>query len=184
MAVTTPPRLTAEQFFDLPEQKHTELINGEIVVNAPSRRHQRIAGWLFYQLMHHAESKPGAGEAGYEVDIPIDDDNVFVPDVWWTTPEHTVPHDVLRAPGPPDLAIEVRSPSTWRYDIGLKLTRWEAAGLPELWLVDTEADTVIVLRRSAPTAGFDIALEVGPGDVLTTPLIPGFSLDITTLFDR
>ena len=176
--------MTASQFFDLPEQNHTELINGEIVVNAPGRRHQRIAVWILHQLMLHVDTHPGSGEAGIEVDIPIDDDNVFVPDVWWTTPEHTLAHDVLRAPGPPDLAIEIRSRSTWRYDVGLKLTRWEASGLPELWLVDTESNTVIVLRRSTPGAAFDVALEVGAGDALTTPLIPDFSLDVGVLFDR
>lgn len=184
MAVSSPTRITAEQFFHLPEQTHTELINGEIVVDAPSRRHQRITAWILHQFMLHVDAHPDAGEAGIEVDIPIDDDNVFVPDVWWTTPEHTLTHDVLRAPGPPDLAIEIRSPSTWRYDVGLKLTRWEAAGLPELWLVDTESNTVIVLRRSTTGAGFDVALEVGVADTLSTPLIPDFSLDVGVLFDR
>lgn len=184
MALVTTRRMTADEFFDLPEQKHTELINGEIVVNAPSRRHQRIAGWVFHQVMLHVDAHPGVGEPGLEVDIPINADNVFVPDVWWTTPEHTLARDVLRAPGPPDLAIEIRSPSTWRYDLGPKRARWEAAGLPELWLVDTESDTIIVLRRSTPSAGFDLSLEVGAGDVLTTPLIPGFALDVGVLFDR
>jgi len=184
MALVTTPRMTADEFYDLPEQSHTELINGEIVVNAPSRRHQRIAIWMLHQLMLHVDAHPAAGEPGIEVDIPIDDDNVFVPDLWWTTPEHTLAHDVLRAPGPPDLAIEIRSPSTWRYDIGVKRAKWEAAGLPELWLVDTVSDTIVVLRRSRPSAAFDLSLEVGAGDVLTTPLIPGFSLDIGVLVDR
>ncbi len=186
MALRTHRRLTADEFFALPgEQKHTELVDGEIVVNAPSRRHQRILGWIYFQLMKHLEVHPGAGEPGMEVDIPIDDDNVFLPDVWWTTPEHTLAHDVLRAPGPPDVAVEIRSPSTWRYDIGIKRNRWEAAGLAELWLVDTEADAITLLRRSSPSSSsFDVSLEIGRGDTLTSPLIPGFSLDITTLFDR
>lgn len=89
------------------------------------------------------------------------------------------------AAGPPDVAVEIRSPSTWRYDIGIKRTRWAAAGLAELWLVDTEADTITLLRRSSPSSSsFDVSLEIGRGDTLTSPLIPGFSLDITTLFDR
>ncbi len=180
----TTPHLTADQYFDLPEQTHTELINGEMVVNRPSLRHQRIVGWIHHQMMRHLDSHPGSGEPGIEIDIPIDEANVFAPDVWWTTPEHILPRDALRAAGPPDLAVEIRSPSTWRYDLGLKRALWEAAGLPELWLVDTEADTVIVLRRSTPDAGFDVALEVGRDDVLSTPLIPGFSLDVGVLFDR
>jgi hypothetical protein len=37
----------------------------------------------------------------------------------------------------PDLAVEVRSPSTWRYDVGKKKATYERGGLPELWPVDT-----------------------------------------------
>lgn len=185
MAVTVPTaRLTAEQFYDLPEQFHTQLIDGEIVVDMPSMRHQRIVIWLIYQLMTHIEAHPGAGEVGIEVNIPIDDNNVFGPDVWWTTPEHTAPRNAVRAAGPPDLAVEVRSPSTWRYDLGPKRSKWEAAGLPELWLVDTESNSIVVLRRSSPKSGFDVTLEVGTGDTLTSPLIPHFELDVGTLFDR
>ena len=62
----------------------------------------------------------------------------------------------------PDLAVEVRSPSTWRFDIGTKKRGYEAAGLGELWLVDTVGDRVIVHRRSHPDAvEFDVTFEVG-----------------------
>jgi hypothetical protein len=30
----------------------------------------------------------------------------------------------------------------------------------------------------------DLALEVGAGEELTTPLLPGFALDLAALFDR
>lgn len=183
MAVSSAARITAQQFFHLPEQTHTELINGEIVVDAPSLRHQRIITWLIHEFMSHLDAHPG-GEVGIEIGVHLDDDNVFLPDVWYTTAEHTLPKDAVRSSGPPDLVIEVRSPSTWRHDVGPKRSRWEAAGLPELWLVDTVADTVIVLRRSSDDAPFDIALELGVGEALTTPLVPGLVLDVRALFDR
>ena len=54
-----------------------------------------------------------------------------------------------RAPYPaPDLAVEVRSPSTWRFDIGRKKENYERYGVGELWLVDTAADVVFAFRRS------------------------------------
>ena len=60
----------------------------------------------------------------------------------------------------PDLAIEIRSPSTWRYDIGTKKSVYERDGLPELWLVDGDAASLLVFRRSTPRAAtFDVALE-------------------------
>lgn len=79
---------------------------------------------------------------------------------------------------------EVRSPSTWRYDIGVKRSRYES--LPEvgeLWLVDTPARAVIVCRRSAPdVAAFDVSLELSDTDELTSPLLPGFALRVAAVF--
>jgi len=85
----------------------------------------------------------------------------------------------------PDLAVEVRSPSTWRYDIGLKKGAYERHGLPELWLVDTDADAVLVFRRSEPTAPtFDVSLELAREDDLRSPLLSGFVLPVAALFPR
>jgi Uma2 family endonuclease len=81
----------------------------------------------------------------------------------------------------PDLAVEVRSESTWRYDIGVKKARYESAGVAELWLVDTRAPSVLVFRRSAPQApAFDLARARRAS--LASPLLPGLALDLTRLF--
>ena len=178
------PRLTVDEFFALPgEQRHTQLIDGEIVVNAPSRRHQRILLWLAYELETFRRTKPHLGSPGLEMDVPVGEFNVYLPDLWWSTPERQP--GPLRFDGMPDLAIEVRSPGTWRFDIGTKKDGYEAGGLPELWLVDTAAERVIVHRRSHPDAPtFDVRVELAPGDELTTPLLPGLALDVAELFDR
>jgi Uma2 family endonuclease len=76
----------------------------------------------------------------------------------------------------------VRSPSTWRYDIGAKKAAYERHGLHELWLVDTAADAVLVFRRSPESPTFDISLELTADDELASPLLPGFALSPRTLF--
>jgi Uma2 family endonuclease len=85
----------------------------------------------------------------------------------------------------PDIVIEVRSPSTWRYDIGPKRIAYEQAGVAELWFVDLESETVAVNRRSEPDAPkFDVLLELGRGSDLESPLLRGFSITIDELFDH
>ena len=85
----------------------------------------------------------------------------------------------------PDLVVEVRSPSTWRYDTTIKFRQYEDSGVAEVWLVDTAAQTVLVYRRSTPQcASFDVALEIGAGETLTSPLLEDFQLDVTELFSR
>ncbi len=190
MALTS-TRLTADEYFALPpttaspELRRTQLINGEIVVTEASVRHQRIAGEIFRLLTNWLIDHPGHGEAGIPVNVHLDDFNVFAPDVWWVPEVLRPARDADRIVGPPALAVEVRSPSTWRYDIGAKKRAYEHLGLAELWLVDTAADAVVVYRRSSPGApDFDVALELTTADALTTPLIPGFSIDLAGLFDR
>ncbi len=39
-------------------------------------------------------------------------------------------------------------------------------------------------RSSAAATELDVALELGGGELVTTPLLPGFSLDPEALFDR
>jgi hypothetical protein len=51
--------------------------------------------------------------------------------------------------------------------------------------VDDAADAVLVYRRSGPGARtFDVALELGRGDVLDSPQLPGFALSLDELFKR
>ncbi len=179
-------RLTAEQYFAIPvESPGMQLIDGEIVVTDPTFRHQRIAGEIYRLLSNWVEANPGHGEAGLGGNFHMDERNVFAPDVWWVPDDRRPGRTAGRYPGPPDLAVEVRSPSTWRYDVGTKKRTYEREGIVELWLVDTRADTVLVFRRSFRAAtGFDVALELEAGEVLSTPLLPGFGIDLAALFDR
>jgi Uma2 family endonuclease len=83
----------------------------------------------------------------------------------------------------PDLVVEIRSPSTWRCDIGVKKANYERHGARELWLVDTAADVVFVFRRSRARAPrFDVSVDLGAGETLTSPLLPGFALAVGEIF--
>jgi Uma2 family endonuclease len=120
----TDQRMTAEEFLELPldEYRFTQLIDVEIVVFEAILRHQRITGFIYRRLAEWTEAAPGRGEAGIPVEVVLDDRNVFSPDVWWLRETHKPDRDAKRLYEAPDLAIEVRSPSTWRYDIGPRRT--------------------------------------------------------------
>lgn len=177
-------KMTAEEFFATTDGlPRAQLIDGElIVVNSPAARHNRIIFDLVYSFGRHAASLSGAGELGAAADVPIDSANVYVPDLWWVPDDRRLADDESRFPAPPPLVVEVRSPSTWRFDVGTKLRHYESAGVAEVWLVDTAADVVLVFRRGGPdTVTFDIALELTADDTLSTPLIPGWDVDLGTL---
>lgn len=44
---------------------------------------------------------------------------------------------------------------------------------------------MLVYRRTEPAAAeFDEVLELGEGEALTSPLLPGLAIEIADLFDR
>jgi Uma2 family endonuclease len=179
-------RMTADEFLALPVPQRGRphnLIDGELVVNDPTWLHGSCQGRVFIAIQRWCQDSPDRGAAHVPVDVRLDDRNVFAPDVVHYRAGR-VPKRSDRPPYPmPDLAVEVRSPSTWRYDIGAKKAGYEHHGLPELWLVDTAADEVLVFRRSrAGAARFDVALELARGNELTSPRLPGFALPLDELF--
>ena len=130
---------TADDFLALGESdEHMELIEGQIVVQPrPTFGHQAITVNVAIALRRWTEEKPASGYANIRVDHRIDDRNVYGPDVWWVREESVPTNDAAYLIGPPDLAVEVRSASTWCHDVGSKKRVYERKGLPELWLIDT-----------------------------------------------
>jgi Uma2 family endonuclease len=184
--MATVQRMTAQEYLAIPyDGVRRQLVEGEVIIVAGARpTHQIILGDLFRALDAWARAAPGRGAVSLPLDVQIDERNVFGPDLMWY-PEGAAPARGDERPSPiPGIAVEVRSPSTWRYDIGAKKAAYERNGLPELWLVDTRASEVLIFRRSAPTRPtFDVALELEAQDTLESPQLPGFALSVGTLID-
>lgn len=182
-AVQVVQRMTADEYLALPHDGiPTWLVEGEVVVNEAAHPHQHLLLELAFALRAWSGAGRGRGLASLSLDSKLDERNVFGPDLLWYAEDRAK----LATKGPyplPDLAVEVRSPSTWRYDVGAKMLAYERAGLRELWLVDTVAQAILVYRRSGPTAGtFDVTLEFGIDDEITSPQLPGFALAVASLF--
>jgi Uma2 family endonuclease len=184
LVTVTAERLTLDEFLARDFPPRTQLVNGEVVMNQPRARHDRIAFHLARRLAEWTE-KGGSGEAAVNRAWTSTGPNYFVPDAWWVRADRITPGDTSLAQHYPDIVIEVRSPSTWRYDIGPKRSAYEQAGVAELWFIDVESETVVVNRRSKPdVAKFDVLLELERGSTLTSPLLRGFTITVDELFDR
>jgi Uma2 family endonuclease len=186
MSTMTATLLTADDYIATGDTRPrwTELINGEVVMNNPTVGHQVAVTFVHVELVLWTRGGPGRGTSPGQLDVKFDNGNVLAPDVLWVS-EGRLPHDAAYLDFAPELVVEVRSPSTWRYDTTVKFRIYEAAGVGEVWLVDTASKSVLVYRRSsASSPDFDIALELAEGEVLTSPLLEGFALNITTLFNQ
>lgn len=182
-AMAVAQRMTAQEYLATPDESvRSELVEGEVIVHGPNASHQHVVGELFFALRTWTAGAPHRGTAWWPLDVEIDERNVFSPDLLWYADGRSPLARVHRPYPVPDIAVEVRSPSTWRYDIGAKKAAYERSGLLELWLIDPTTCDVFVFRRSSPQAmSFDVALELGRDDTLSSPQLPGFALRLRTL---
>jgi Uma2 family endonuclease len=181
MSATT-ERMTVEQYYEITvegDRKH--LVDGAIVVNdEPTFAH----GQLQFRILL-ALGTWGQGVTVPPINVRLSDHDLYGPDVSWVRDPSPPLNERGDIAGVPDLCVEVRSPTTWRYNLGPKRRGYERGGVPELWLVDDKEQRVLVFRRSWPDMPtFDVELELHVGDELTSPQLPGFALPLAELFRR
>jgi len=115
--------------------------------------------------------------------IFADDDDV-VPDVAWLSNERLARAlgEDGKLHGAPELIVEVLSPGSknQRRDREAKLELYSRRGVLEYWIVDWTARSVEVFRRGASHLDlFEARLK---GELLESPLLPGFSTPLDNFF--
>lgn len=158
-------------FLQLPEEKpYLEYIDG-VVRQKPMTKasHRRIVQKLDAMFDHYIGQH--GGDAGPEgnVDLPSSG-NYLLPDTAYWAPDIPSGDDSI-----PTVVVEVRSPSQTLASQRRKCGVFLAEGVLECWLIDPEARTFEVITREG-------SRTLGPSETLTSPAMPGFELDLATLF--
>lgn len=179
-------RFTYDDFVLFPDDgKRHEIIDGEHVVTpSPNVRHQRLVRRLLVEIELYLKTNPRAGEVfSAPLDVVLSHFDVVEPDLLFVAGDQT---DILtekNIQGAPALVVEVLSKGTRKRDAQIKRRLFERTGVREYWLVDPELDTVRVFRPSLEgKLARLVELTSEDGDVLTTPLLPGWQIDLRELF--
>jgi Uma2 family endonuclease len=181
MAATyAPPRATLADLARV--EGKAELIGGTVVTfMATGFRPGVLAGRVYRKLDDYAEAS-GRGVAlgdnvGFAVPELSSGRESFSPDAsYYTGP---VPTDLMDfVPGPPDLAVEVRSDGDYgpaaEAAMAAKRAEYFEAGTRVVWDVDPLAGTVHVYRPGGAAASV-----FGPGQLADAePAVPGWRLDV------
>ena len=161
-----------------------ELIDGvpRAMSPSPGQKHQSILGQLHLQFGTYLRGKPCKvflSPADVRLNPDGADDTVVQPDLFVVC-DHTR-LDGRACVGPPDLVIEILSPSTMRYDYSTKLHLYKRAGVREYWIVDPASCSVQVFlfQGSSQLAKTYTRSE----QKVPVGILPGFAVDLTDVFE-
>jgi Uma2 family endonuclease len=175
------PRYTYADYLEWDEDERYEIVDGEAyMMTAPSRIHQEICIALSAAIYDYLKGKPcKVYAAPFSVRLfPAEDgtdDTVVEPDI--TVVCDPAKLDDRGCKGPPDMVIEIASPSTARYDRVVKFNKYREAGVREYWIADPEERAIFayVMKNGEYTAA--VYEDTAPSAVL-----PGCEIDLKTIF--
>lgn len=184
MAPQTTTRLTYEDYVRLPDDGNRyEIIDGELYVNpSPVPRHQDIVLNLAIALRLYFHAHGGGRVYISPLDVVLAEDGIVEPDIIVIKTDRVSIVGETNVQGAPNLVVEVLSDRTRRVDELKKRKLYERSGVDEYWIVDPGIELVKIYRRS--NAIFELAAEIDTdaGGAITSPLLPGFSLDVREAF--
>jgi len=142
------------------------------------RLHAIITARLIFLLASYVYAHD-LGEISTEGGYQLDDtpDSVRAPDVAFVTKARITPIVEGYEPNPPDLAIEVISPSNTADEMNEKIAEYFAAGVQQVWLVYPTTRTIQIYTSLKQIIGLDVT------DTLESDtLLPGFSVPVRDIF--
>ena len=182
MTTTTQP-MTAEELLNMPDDGFRyELIRGELRKMPPAGHdHGGIAAFITIQLGKHVMEgglgKVYAAETGFKLES--DPDHVRAPDAAFVRRDRaaTARETPGFFPGPPDVAVEVISPSDRYTEVEEKVADWLDAGTLAVIVVDPRRRTVKVHRSATDAVVLSEADMLAVGDI-----VPGWQMPVRDIF--
>jgi Uma2 family endonuclease len=141
---------TIDELLALPaDGKRHELLAGvHVMTPSPAYAHQLVVQAILVNLCRVVEGREDLKILHSPADIVLAPDTLVQPDVFAFEIQPGVVIKDWAGVGIPALAVEVLSPSTARYDRGVKRRVYQSAGVREYWIVDIDARLIERWRPS------------------------------------
>ncbi len=181
MVATLRP-LTYDDLRDMPDDgKRREVLEGELLVNpAPRRDHQVVSANLDWILQRFLRSSEAGRVFTHPVDLNLGRHDIVQPHL-------VVIRDarlgIYRPEGiidePPDVVVEILSPSTRAIDLVRKMALYARSGVSEYWIADPERRILVINRLQGEDY---VAVEPGTDGWIASPTLPGLRVDPSEVF--
>ncbi len=175
--LSVPDTMTLEEFLENDLEGY-EYVKGELVPMPPtSMEHGEISSSVLRRLSPHVfEHQLGRlYTAGTTFHLG---DRVVKPDVAFILTDRLPENRRKGSPIPPDLAIEIVSPSDKQYDVTEKALAYLKAGTRLVWVIEPVAKTVMVYRSET-----DFTLLNSEDTLTGEDVVEGFRCPVAQLFE-
>ena len=138
---------TEEDYYNLPENKRAELIDGQFYsISAFSRIHQKVLSALHIYIGNYINTKGGVCEV-YPAPFAVklfdnQNDTIVEPDISVICDPNKLTD--RGCTGAPDWIIEIVSPGNSSHNYVYKLNLYEKAGVREYWIVNPQKKSIYV----------------------------------------
>ncbi|MDE0681906.1 MAG: Uma2 family endonuclease [Candidatus Poribacteria bacterium] len=175
--ISVPDTMTLEEFLENDLEGY-EYVKGELIPMPPtSMKHGEISSNVSLHLsLHVFEHQLGRLYiAGTTFQL---DDRAVKPDIAFVSTDRLPENREQASPIPPDLAVEVVSPSDKHYDVTEKALAYLRAGTRLVWVIEPVAKTVMVYRSEADFTVLNYEDTLTGEDV-----VEGFTCPVAQLFE-
>ena len=180
---------TYADYFKWQFEERVELIKGKIfkMSPAPNFDHQVLAGEIYGTIRDFLRKQPcKVFIAPFDVRLPrksIEDDAIYTvlqPDVCVVCDPSKF--DKNGCIGAPDIVVEILSPGNNEKEMKNKFDIYEESGVKEYWIVSPQDKTFLV--NILTNGHYVTSRPMVSGDVVTTAVLPGFTMDLKELFEN
>jgi Uma2 family endonuclease len=158
-----------------------ELINGVTIVDlaAPATNHNIISGNLHLIFGNYLKGK--ICQVFHEpCDVFLDDENTVQPDLLVVCDRSKVKSNGIY--GAPDFVIEVLSPSTGKYDLGVKKDLYQRVGVKEYWIVNQYE--MFIQKYILKDGVFELENTYHKDDKVITALFQDLEVDVNEVYEN
>ena len=178
LVIRSDKRYTYDDYLKLDDDHDYEVIDGNLIMEPkPKPYHQEVVITLA-ELLRMFLRESHFGKVYVDVDV-VFDNQVVSPDIIFISTDRLHIIQEINIQGPPDLVIEILSPSTQKHDRKVKSQLYFDNGVKEYWLVDPALSLVEILSSAEDSWK---RTAYGAGDRLSSPALPGLRIEVKDIF--
>jgi len=146
---------TIADYFATPEGERWELIDGVLyhMAAAPNIKHQAASGNLFFMMSSHVRPRRMGLLFSAPCAVLLPGESAVEPDLLFVSAERRHIVTERACEGPPDLVVEILSPSNPNHDLERTREFYARHSIPEYLILEPNEETVLALADPIVSAG-------------------------------